>query len=214
LQSLLKPYQGELEIYPVDKAVGKVGNNSPSFIVPIDSTENKKNIANFFGIQKAKAGEIAAKNEAVRKAEAGEETRETGEDEPEAPESNAPLPTKAATKSEEDLSQTIKNETNDLSDSEMIKAQEKQIEQGIKREQDTLDDEALLEAEKSPPRMVWKSPSKSPVAVKKELPSAQASPVKGASAATSKMRSATSNGTQPKTPTKEQNRKITSFFGK
>lgn len=48
LQSLLKPYQGELEIYPVSKDVGKVGNNSPTFIVPISSSENKNNIANFF----------------------------------------------------------------------------------------------------------------------------------------------------------------------
>ena len=49
LQSLLKPFGGELECYPVNKDVGKVGNNSPDFIVPIDSKENKKNIANFFG---------------------------------------------------------------------------------------------------------------------------------------------------------------------
>ncbi len=48
LQSLLKPYEGELECYPVSKEVGKVGNNSPDFIVPINSKENKKNIANFF----------------------------------------------------------------------------------------------------------------------------------------------------------------------
>ncbi|KAK2747339.1 hypothetical protein FQN57_002237 [Myotisia sp. PD_48] len=48
LQSLLKPYEGELETYPVCKGVGKVGNNSPDFIVPINSKENKKNIANFF----------------------------------------------------------------------------------------------------------------------------------------------------------------------
>ncbi|KAI9735447.1 MAG: hypothetical protein M1818_006453 [Claussenomyces sp. TS43310] len=48
LQSLLKPYEGELEIYPVSKEVGKVGNNSPTFIVPVDSAENKNNIANFF----------------------------------------------------------------------------------------------------------------------------------------------------------------------
>jgi putative SOS response-associated peptidase YedK len=48
LQNLLKPYKGELECYPVSKEVGKVGNNSPDFIVPIDSKENKKNIANFF----------------------------------------------------------------------------------------------------------------------------------------------------------------------
>lgn len=48
LQSLLKPYDGELECYQVSKEVGKVGNNSPDFIIPIDSKENKNNIANFF----------------------------------------------------------------------------------------------------------------------------------------------------------------------
>lgn len=52
LQSFLQPYQGELECYPVSKEVGKVSNNSPSFIVPIDSKENKKNIARFFGSPK------------------------------------------------------------------------------------------------------------------------------------------------------------------
>lgn len=55
LQSLLKPYNGELECYPVSKEVGKVGNNSPSFIVPIGSSENKKNIANFFSNSKKTA---------------------------------------------------------------------------------------------------------------------------------------------------------------
>jgi hypothetical protein len=34
--------------YPVKKEVGKVGEDSPLFIVPIDSAENKSNIANFF----------------------------------------------------------------------------------------------------------------------------------------------------------------------
>ncbi|RMZ84655.1 hypothetical protein DV737_g1162, partial [Chaetothyriales sp. CBS 132003] len=55
LQSLLKPYEGELECYPVSRDVGKVGNNSPDFIVPINSKENKNNIANFFGNAKAKS---------------------------------------------------------------------------------------------------------------------------------------------------------------
>ncbi|RMZ74920.1 hypothetical protein DV738_g5681, partial [Chaetothyriales sp. CBS 135597] len=54
LQSVLKPFEGELECYPVSKDVGKVGNNSPDFIVPINSKDNKKNIANFFGNAKAK----------------------------------------------------------------------------------------------------------------------------------------------------------------
>lgn len=48
LQSLLKPFEGELEVYPVNKDVGKVGNSSPSFIIPLNSKENKSNIANFF----------------------------------------------------------------------------------------------------------------------------------------------------------------------
>lgn len=55
LQSLLKPYGGDLEIYPVNKDVGKVGNNSPSFVIPLDSKENKSNIANFFGNAAKKA---------------------------------------------------------------------------------------------------------------------------------------------------------------
>ncbi|RDA95643.1 hypothetical protein CP533_1197 [Ophiocordyceps camponoti-saundersi (nom. inval.)] len=48
LQSLLRPFDGDLDVYPVSKEVGKVGNDSPSFIIPIDSKENKSNIANFF----------------------------------------------------------------------------------------------------------------------------------------------------------------------
>lgn len=59
LQGLLKPFRGELEVYPVAKEVGKVGNNSPSFVVPVASTENKANIANFFA--KGKAAEVGGK---------------------------------------------------------------------------------------------------------------------------------------------------------
>ncbi|KAJ6443433.1 arrestin [Purpureocillium lavendulum] len=60
LQSLLKPFDGELEVYPVSKDVGKVGNNSPSFIIPLNSKENKSNIANFFANAQQK-GEKADK---------------------------------------------------------------------------------------------------------------------------------------------------------
>ncbi|ATY66290.1 DDHD domain [Cordyceps militaris] len=48
LQSLLQPFAGDVEVYPVDKDVGKVGNDSPTFIKPLYSSENKANIANFF----------------------------------------------------------------------------------------------------------------------------------------------------------------------
>lgn len=48
LQSVLRPFDGRLDVYPVAKEVGKVGNDSPSFVVPLDSRHNKANIANFF----------------------------------------------------------------------------------------------------------------------------------------------------------------------
>lgn len=48
LQALLKPFDGDLEVYPVNGEVGKVGRDSPSFVIPLDSKENKSNIANFF----------------------------------------------------------------------------------------------------------------------------------------------------------------------
>ncbi|QSZ33289.1 hypothetical protein DSL72_002877 [Monilinia vaccinii-corymbosi] len=70
LQSLLRPYDGELEIYAVSKEVGKVGNDSPNFVVPVASTENKSNIANFF----AKGG----RNDAGAAREAnGEDAKDT-----------------------------------------------------------------------------------------------------------------------------------------
>ena len=62
LQALLRPFDGELEVYPVSKDVGKVGNNSSSFIIPIDSKQNKSNIANFFANAKGK-GEAKVKKE-------------------------------------------------------------------------------------------------------------------------------------------------------
>ncbi|EWC48890.1 hypothetical protein DRE_00195 [Drechslerella stenobrocha 248] len=49
LQRLLQPFEkAGLECYPVRKEVGKVGNNSSSFIIPLDSEDNKSNIKNFF----------------------------------------------------------------------------------------------------------------------------------------------------------------------
>lgn len=65
LQSLLKPFEGVLECYPVNKDVGKVGNNSPDFIVPISSSKNKSNIANFFA--NAKKSDKTHPNEAKSK---------------------------------------------------------------------------------------------------------------------------------------------------
>lgn len=60
LQDVLRPFKGELEVYPVSKDVGKVGNNSPSFIIPIASRENKSNIANFFANAQAKGKTVGS----------------------------------------------------------------------------------------------------------------------------------------------------------
>lgn len=101
LQSLLKPYEGELEVYPVPKDVGKVGNNSPSFIVPLDSAENKSNIANFFGNQKRAAkGKEEVKDIERTEAEVKKEGKDIKHEPEEArgttnesgTEDNAPLP--------------------------------------------------------------------------------------------------------------------------
>ncbi|CAG8570793.1 9856_t:CDS:2 [Ambispora gerdemannii] len=48
LTEMLKPYEGELEIYPVNKAVGKAGTDSPSYIVPINSKDSKSSIERYF----------------------------------------------------------------------------------------------------------------------------------------------------------------------
>ena len=94
LQSLLKPYAGELECYPVSKGVGKVGNNSAAFIIPIASAENKSNIANFFSNSqspaKKKKEEVSVKKEEITLEKDEEEKRGTVE-EPRT-EDNAPMP--------------------------------------------------------------------------------------------------------------------------
>ncbi|KAL6898105.1 hypothetical protein GGI43DRAFT_84454 [Trichoderma evansii] len=48
LQSLLKPFRGELDIYPVNRNVGKVGRSSPSFILPLNNNGDEHGIAHFF----------------------------------------------------------------------------------------------------------------------------------------------------------------------
>ncbi|GIZ42423.1 hypothetical protein CKM354_000569500 [Cercospora kikuchii] len=207
LQSMLKPYEGELECYPVDQAVGKVGNNSPQFIIPVNSAENKKNIANFFGNQKATAKDMAVKAEAVRSLKEADKNKHEDEDrvttsKVENTEDNAPLP-KPKEESERDLSQKIKADTAELDDKDMIKAADEQVERGIKREVSEVDDASLLAAVESPVKKAIKVEHATP------------SPAKGAAgkgASSRKPRSATSNNTIAKTPDKNANAKITSFF--
>ena len=77
LQSLLRPYEGELECYAVSKDVGKVRNDSAQFVVPVDSAANKSNIANFFGRQQVKEEEEEGIEGKGIKREADEEGGDT-----------------------------------------------------------------------------------------------------------------------------------------
>lgn len=195
LQSLLKPYDGELECYPVSKEVGKVGNNSPSFIVPIDSAENKNNIANFFGNQrkaaKSKMDEgiddqterdmEESKAKGIKVEHDVNETRETT-NQVQGTEDNAPLPIPADAVGE------------DL--------------KGIKRERDEADEEGDGNTADGAPQQ-------------KRRVAANAAPwpkkiaAKTATKGAKKTRSATTNGNAAKSSSKgDGSQKITSFFGK
>ncbi|KNG49775.1 duf159 domain-containing protein [Stemphylium lycopersici] len=194
LQSLLKPYDGELECYPVSKDIGKVGNNSPSFIVPINSAANKNNIANFFDSQpkavKSKAEEqsidktehdlvdLVDEQQGIKPKHDADEHRATT-DRVQGTEDNAPLPVPATSASQ------LANES-----------------KAIKREHDEHVNRNTTEDEPHH---------------KRKKPSAPASPSKGPvnkSTPTKKQgtRSATSNGSAAKTSKTDGSQKITAFF--
>lgn len=178
LQAILQPYQGELDCYPVSKDVGKVGNNSADFIVPIDSKDNKKNIANFFGnakkspekesaVSPQRSVRAEAKLEVKQEQESNLETIDHGGSENNAP---VPMPSKDGTAMR------------------------------VMKRGHSPDDE-----------MSTKAPKIDTSHLKKTHP-AQASP------SSRKTRSATSNGTLPKSGNSKRatdgSQRITSFFGK
>jgi hypothetical protein len=202
MQCLLRPFNGELECYPVDKDVGKVGNNSPLFVVPVDSKDNKKNIANFFSTQRATADHVAAQNHAAQKARSiGEfgddtETRDTTS-KVETTEDNAPLP-KIKSESDEKLAQELSSGNDDTSPAQDVVS--------LKRSASPLEGIDAPRGAQDSPRKQIKTEKSNPSPVKQST-----DVTKGSGR---KMRSATSNNTVVKTPTKSNNAKITSFFGK
>jgi hypothetical protein len=197
LQALLKPYHGDLECYPVSKDVGKVGNNSPSFLVPINSAENKNNIANFFGSQR-KAAKSKTEELAVEKAEQDlddstkqdgsvkiehdvNETRTTT-NRVQGTEDNAPLPVSASPKPP-------------FAESLI----------GIKRERNEAEDDSSTAALELPEKMRKPAPAASPTKKVKISPTKTPAKKQGT-------RSATSNGSAAKTSKGDGSQKITSFF--
>jgi putative SOS response-associated peptidase YedK len=209
LQNLLRPYSGELDCYPVDKDVGKVGNNSPLFVVPVDSKDNKKNIANFFSTQRATADHVAVQSHAAREAPFGHgavdetETRDTTM-KVESTEDNAPLP-KIKSESDEKLAHEMDANVTDTNDASP--AHEKG---GLKRTISKIEEASELRDKQDSPRKQIKTEESTPSPVK-NLASQSKQNVRSSGR---KMRSATSNNTVGRTPPKSDNTKITSFFVK
>jgi putative SOS response-associated peptidase YedK len=198
LQSLLKPYQGELDIYPVSKEVGKVGNNSPTFIVPISSSENKNNIANFFNNPKSAKAKGDTKTASNKKEEVNDEDVEKS----------------VSTETKQDPYEDLKtiNHSGTEDNAPLPVPTEVETSHGMKREHiDDVPDEDKV------PSKISKKSSGSPEKAKMTLPvkAKATSPVKQT---TRKTRSADSNGTSPAKAAvagKEKGtQKITNFFRK
>lgn len=212
LQGMLQPFAGDLEVFPVDKAVGKVGNNSPNFVVPLDSRENKQNIANFFGKQMQEASTYSAGSIQMKR-EASDETATSNLPDPE---TNAPLqkPDGAA---DEELERAISQDVKTIPDSSLDQAAEEVVEQAMKRDMAELNDGDILRAGSvdalSPaPKKIKRELSSSPV--KQIQVKSSVSQAKIQLQPRGKTRSATSNTNTAKIPTKGGNQRITSFFRK
>ena len=206
LQSLLKPYEGELECYPVSKDVGKVGNNSPSFIIPVASADNKQNIANFFSSGKktteksvsAKQSEPDIKLETVAGMSQGDHGGDRDDQQDEKmitvnelrSEDNAPMPVPR----QEVKALNLKRQYVECDDDESDEKAGRPNRKAVKRET-TESSRLSLSPAKSLPKTPVKSPEKSQ----------------------GRARSAISNGTaskpaKPVPATPGRNKKITAFF--
>ncbi|CCC13018.1 hypothetical protein SMACR_06161 [Sordaria macrospora] len=126
LQGVLKPFEGELEVYPVDKRVGKVGNDGEDLIVPKEVRREERDIGSWFGGGgggKGKGSKEEVKNE--EKKEKGLK-KEKGKKEKDEAEADAEVEVKLDTGK-------IKTESVDELMEEAGQEEEKEV-RGIKRE--------------------------------------------------------------------------------
>ena len=197
LQSLLKPFKGDLDCYPVSKDVGKVGNNSPTFIVPVASTENKKNIANFFSnAKKSTKGDIEKKQVEAQE----EEVKEGG----------------LAVKHENGEARTTVDHTGTEDNAPLPVPVSASSRLGIKREHED-DDHAESTAEpldRVGPYREYKSEDHGEPAAKSRKTGLHATPESLEKTPSKKRRSATKNGTVKGSPAKTEDgsQKITHFY--
>ncbi len=205
-------------MYPVSKDVGKVGNNSPSFIIPVGSKENKNNIANFFARGAAKKAGGAVKEEqkpppSTMKKEPQEE------DTPKRHQPEVEVKRQEGFSVESDPRATEKdNDQEEPGDaSQSTRSISSSIAIGVKRdvEEEEYDDnnnntntDVADPPKKKAPRTTGNTAKTSP------HPPSSSPPVKGGTGR-SKI-SATSNGTKNRSPKKPREagaqKKITNFF--
>lgn len=208
LQSLLRPYKGELEVYPVSKDVGKVGNNSPAFIVPLSSSDNKQNIANFFGHAKGGGSQgntkkaVAVKKEDVDPpVDALQVEHQPGEDrktlkeeeEEEGSENNAPLPVPADAEEEEDQKSVTRQqrEASDKTSGRKRKHDSDPDSKDVKSEKEEEEDNDASEERNA--KAAKHAPSRSPASQAGAAPKPSSSSSSPAAAKSKRTRSATSN---------------------
>ncbi|KAI9776172.1 MAG: hypothetical protein M1816_005578 [Peltula sp. TS41687] len=206
LQALLKPYKGELEVYSVTKDVRKVGNNSPTFIVPISSSDNKQNIANFFCSKKGatKEKEKKVKKDSV-KAEKGVKKGSVNDEK----EAATTLQDELLVKHDpEEDRKTMKDEgTENNAPLPVPKGEEPEA--GMKRKHEDSDD-----GEEKSTRQIKTRRTASPGSREETTPKKSSAP----SSSGRKTRSATSNTTAQRDAKRTRNstggsKKITNFFG-
>ncbi|CAF9928051.1 hypothetical protein IMSHALPRED_007365 [Imshaugia aleurites] len=197
LQSLLKPFEGELDCYPVSKDVGKVGNNSPTFIVPVASTENKNNIANFFSnAKKSTKGDV--EKEQVKAEE--EEIKEKG----------------FAVKHEHGEARTTVDHTSTEDNAPLPVPVTESSRPGLKREHESDDhNESTAETlRRVGPNSEHKSEDQGEPAAKSHKTGSHATTGSPEKTPYKKRRSATKNGTVKGSPAKSNDgsQKITNFY--
>jgi hypothetical protein len=184
LQNLLKPFQGELEVYPVSKEVGKVGNNSPNFIIPVASSENKSNIANFFAKGASKdASKPAATTQSLN----------VGHNKSEIPKKE----TKATPIKHEDREDRKTIDHDGTEDNAPLPAPKEEAKQSIKRELDDVPNE-------EPPKKAVKSSTHPPKVYSPSKPARKTRSATSNNTASPPKATGKDKGSQ----------KITSFFGK
>ena len=234
----LKDWEGELEVFEVDRGVGKVGNDGPEFVVPLGKGKGK--IEGFFG---GKKEEVGKKEELGKKEEVGKEgVKDEGGKKEEVKDEGGKkeeVKDEVVKREEQEQKHNLRNEPRSKKeepnegDIKMESIENDNIDETYEHKTETPKDEEADDKEECKTETPKKEPASSPVkkekgkqGIKREhddnLDLDRAEPVKKATRTSTspvKTRSAIKNDrgvVVPKTPKNGEKgeQKITGFFGK